>query len=79
MGREEGELPNPSTGDSSRQRSGGEALKGKGPHKQLGGTITGSSLLLLLRCMQQWSEAQWQDGCSSFYPSLVFVFAPFHS
>lgn len=36
MGREKGELPNPSAGDSSKQRSGGEVLRGNGPHKNSG-------------------------------------------
>lgn len=36
MGCEEGELPNPSAGDSSRQRSGREVLRGNGPHKNSG-------------------------------------------
>lgn len=86
MGREKSELPNPSAGDSGRQRSGGEVLKEKGPHKQLRGTTTGSSLLLL-DGMQQWSEALRQArvlrrkaGQQLLFLSFPgFVFASFHS
>ena len=61
-------------------------LKGKGPHKQLRGTIPGSSLLLL-DSVQQWSEVLSQvqvlrrkAGQQLLFLSFPgFIFASFHS
>jgi len=63
-------LPNSSAGDNSRQRSGGEVLKAERPHKQLSGTITGSSRRLLLDVRLRCSEER-QDVSSCSYPSPV--------
>lgn len=76
MGCEEGELPNPSAGDSSRQRSGGEVLRGSRPHKN-----SKEPPLPLLDSRQQWSKVLRRNAGQQFL-FLIFlglVFASFPS
>lgn len=75
MGCEEGELLNPSTGDSSRQRSEGELLRGKEPHKnseepsfpppqQQAAEVKGAGTQKKGRTAAPLSNISWFDLCS---------------
>lgn len=72
---EEGELPNPSTDDSSRQRSGGEVLRGNGPHKN-SATITPPPQQHTTVGQRCWCSEERRTAAFPAFLGLVFASFP---